>query len=77
MDKQIKQEKLRTITRFVYDYINALNKANDIIDTPQEVFKQVKHYIRRRIKSDKDIHSLYRSAIHHRSYNAYLLALQS
>lgn len=51
----------RLIISKVYDYINAINEAEGIIETPQETFKKIREITLANVKNKKDVRRLIRS----------------
>jgi ferritin len=52
---------LRIVSSKIYDYINAINEAEGIIETPQETFKKIREIILANVKNRKDVRRLIRS----------------
>lgn len=70
-----KFKKLRLIRKFLFDLIIDQNAIYGIITTHQDMANEVSDLMRERIKSDKQINQLYRSAIRHLSFKAYQQAM--
>lgn len=52
---------LRLVISKVYDYINAINEAEGVIETPQETFKKIREMMLANVKNKKDVRRLIRS----------------
>jgi ferritin len=52
---------LRIVSSKIYDYVNAINEAEGIIETPQETFKKIREIILANVKNRKDVRRLIRS----------------
>ncbi len=70
-----KFKKLRLIRKFLFDLVIDQNAIYGIITTHQDIANEVSDLMKERIKSDKQINQLYRSAIRHLSFKAYTQAI--